>query len=160
MVEETPGPIAPPKPTVDPEELKASLASYLADTLPDVVRRSLNGLIDEAVTRALAQESAAGHADEREEAQGANEGERLDSALLLSALASSQIEPDPTVPPTPTPNGVHPPNEPTSSTPSPSVEGPRGEGPGAEARRPDEGRETRRPRRPRKSDEGETRQSN
>jgi hypothetical protein len=157
-VEQAPVPIEPPKPTVDPDELKVSLASYLAATLPDLVRRSLNGLIDEAVTRALSPETSAEATEESDTAQAVKVAEQLDSNLLLSALASSQIEADPTVSPTPTPNGVHPPDEPTSSTPSPSVEGPQGEGPGAQARS-DEGREARRPRRPRKSDEGETRQS-
>jgi hypothetical protein len=124
-----------------------------------LVRRSLNGLIDEAVTRALSPDSDAEQTEGRADAQGAKAGEGLDANLLLSALASSHIEPDPTVPPTPTPNGVHPPDEPTSSTPSPSVEGPSSEGPGAQAR-PDEGRELRRPRRSsRRSDEGETRRS-
>lgn len=130
-VEETPAPVEPPKPAVDPDELKVLLETYLVSTLPDLVRRSITGLVDQAVAHALGQDEAqeAQETSTEENAEGEtapsngdasgdneanhreaaadNPGESLDSLLFLSALASSQIDPNPTVP-SHTPNGVNP----------------------------------------------------
>jgi hypothetical protein len=116
VVEEPPAPVEPPKPEIDPGELKAALETYLTNTLPDLVRRSISGLVDEAVTRALGGNEAeeqtteggenAAAAGEPNEAERSNPG-GLDSMLFLSALASSHVDPDPTVPHH-TPNGLHP----------------------------------------------------
>jgi hypothetical protein len=128
VAEEPPAPVEPPKPEIDPEELKAALETYLANSLPDLLRRGLAGVVDQAVSRALNGEegevssegsvaeeggenpgSDAPQANSGKNAKKGNPTEQLDSTFFLSALASSHVESDPTAP-SPTPNGVHPPD--------------------------------------------------
>ena len=73
--EEDPTPVAPPKPEIDPDELKAALEAFLGNTLPDIVRRSINGLVDQAVTRALGGEEAAAATEEPTEDQAGEQTE-------------------------------------------------------------------------------------
>ena len=160
VVEQLLAPVEPPKPTVDPDELKAALEAYLANTLPDLLRRSISGVVDQAVDRALGGDEAQGQAGESADAEATSakgaetkpatdESEpkgHLDSSLFIDALASSQHEGTPAPP---TPNGVHPPSdapkgEETGSTEPPSA-------PNADANR-----EPKRPRSSRrKSDEND-----
>lgn len=114
IVEEAPAPIEPPKPAFDPQELKAALATYLSNTLPDLVRQSIAGAVEQAVTRAIGgDESQAALSDETETQETVatpqvsmnQPSERIDSMIFLNAMASSQGEPGA---PTSTPNGVHP----------------------------------------------------
>jgi hypothetical protein len=107
VVEEAPAPVEPPKPSIDPDELKAALEVYLANTLSDVVRRSISEVVDQAVTRALASEEEGAGKDAAGESEEEADGEHLDSMLFLNALASSQADGNPAAP-VPTPNGVQP----------------------------------------------------
>ena len=136
-VEEVSAPVEPPKPQIDPAELKVALESYLADKLAEIVKGSIGGLVDEAMARALSGEEAEREGDAGSQAEEADE--RMDSALFLSALAQSQSEDQP-VPPASTPNGVHPPE-----AEKPNAEDVLGK---------EEGKEPRRPRR-RKADEND-----
>jgi hypothetical protein len=171
VVEEAPAPVEPPKPEIDPEELKAALEVYFANTLPDLVRRSISGVVNQAVTRALGGEDGEKHsenstekpADETADASAKaptdEPTDQIDSMLFLSALVSSQGDVNPSVPstaPNPTPNGVHTHREkssstetdreePSEATPSEDVS-PGAQARNAEARNVEEKRETRRPR--------------
>jgi hypothetical protein len=176
VVEEAPAPVEPPKPEIDPEELKAALEVYFANTLPDLVRRSISGVINQAVTRALGGEdvenSTEKPADETAESSAKaptdEPTDQIDSMLFLSALVSSQADVNSSVPgsvpstaPNPTPNGVHPHHEEPSSKESaseepvqakpsedvsPDAEARDTDARNAEARNIEEKRETRRPR--------------
>jgi hypothetical protein len=124
VVEEAAEPVEPPKPTIDADELKAALESYLANTLPDLVRRTVADVVEQAFTQALATDEKGapdtenGSADEPGSAPvSENEvsGEGLDSMFFLSALASSQMDPNPG-PLSHTPNGVQP-SEPEAGEP-------------------------------------------
>ena len=133
-IEEVPAVVEPPKPEIDPDELRAALDAYLSNTLPDIVRRSISGLVDQAVTRALGHDEAAEQNDDKAGAKDAPAestapdtdltpeagleptskkrpaDEQMDSLFFLSALASSQGDPSETSSGQ-TPNGVHPHNE-------------------------------------------------
>jgi hypothetical protein len=159
--------------------LKAALETFLANTLPDLVRRSITGLVDQAVTRALGQDEAEaqeqdagasgvaqndrppGEAARNEGAAGErdNPGESLDSTLFLNALASSQVDPNPTAAQSPAPNGLHPqePGPPDSESPGtepPDVEPPDAEPSDLTTPNKDEGKESRRPRSSRRRRDG------
>jgi hypothetical protein len=98
-------------PTFDPEELKTALAAYLANTLPDLVRQTIAGAVDQAVTRATSsdetedQETKEQGTEGQEAKASAQESteateDQLNSMLFLDALASSQNQN--------TPNGMYP----------------------------------------------------
>lgn len=130
-VEAASEPVEAPKPSLDPDELKVVLETYLSNTLPDLVRRSLGGLVDEAISIALgegkveagepsAEESAASDA-QAQPSQPNKPADQLDSMLFLSALASSQVDSSSTLNQplnsSANPNGVHL-HEPTAESPA------------------------------------------
>jgi hypothetical protein len=127
-IEELPLPIEPPPPSIDPAALKADLVNYLANAFNEFVRNGLPRVIDQAVTHAINgdeektgtpptgeqpgnQEQAGDQGENKGQTKGQPE-EHFDSSIIVSALASSQVETPPVLPVS-TPNGVHPPSEET-----------------------------------------------